>query len=100
YRAAAATEGSPALLSQIERCEEWFNKHPADPDLALTLGTMCLRQSLWDKAQRQLEQALSDASGPRMLQEVHLKLAQLHEALSHTDEAAKHYRLCAVATSS
>lgn len=99
YRAAAATEGSPALLSQIERCEEWLKKHPADPELALTLGTLCLRQSLWGKAQRQLEQALSDASGPRMLQEVHLKLAQLHEALNHTEEAAKHYRLCAVATS-
>ncbi|WP_353152653.1 heme biosynthesis protein HemY [Herminiimonas fonticola] len=98
YRAAAAAEGTPALLGQIERCEEWAKKHPADPELALTLGTLCLRQNLWGKAQRQLEQALSDASGPRMLQEVHLKLAQLHEALNHTEEAATHYRLCAVAT--
>ncbi|MDO9421567.1 MAG: heme biosynthesis protein HemY [Herminiimonas sp.] len=98
YRAAAADEGSPALLAQIERCEEWCKKHPNDAELALTLGTLCLRQNLWGKAQRQLEQALSDASGARMLQEVHLKLAQLHEALNHTEEAAAHYRQCAFAT--
>lgn len=98
YRAAAADEGTPALLAQIERCEEWSKKYPTDPELALTLGTLCLRQNLWGKAQRQLEQALSHASGPRMLQEVHLKLAQLHEALSHTEEAASHYRQCAFAT--
>lgn len=98
YRAAAATAGSPVLMAQIERCEEWCKKHPRDAELALTLGTLCLRQHLWGKAQRQLEQALLDASGPRMLQEVHLKLAQLHEALNHTEEAAAHYRQCAFAT--
>lgn len=98
YRASAAGEGSPALLAQIERCEEWTKKHPGDPELALTLGTLCLRQNLWGKAQRHLEQALSDANGARMLQEVHLKLAQLHEALGHEEEAASHYRQCAVAT--
>jgi HemY protein len=98
YRASAALEGSPALLAQIERCEEWMKKHLRDPDLALTLGTLCLRQNLWGKAQRHLEQALSDASNPRMLQEVHLKLAQLHEALNHDEEAASHYRQCAIAT--
>ena len=98
YRAAAATAGSPVLMAQIERCEEWCKKHPRDAELALTLGTLCLRQHLWGKAQRQLEQALLDASGPRMLQEVHLKLAQLHEALNHSEEAAAHYRQCAFAT--
>jgi len=98
YRASAAGEGSPALLAQIERCEEWSKTHPTEPELALTLGTLCLRQNLWGKAQRHLEQALSDANGARMLQEVHLKLAQLHEALGHEEEAASHYRQCAVAT--
>lgn len=98
YRASAAPEGSPALLAQIERCEEWCKKYPADAELALTLGALCLRQNLWGKAQRHLEQALSDADSPRLLQEIHLKLAQLHEALNHDEEAASHYRQCAFAT--
>jgi HemY protein len=98
YRASAAPQGSPALLAQIERCEEWCKKYPADAELALTLGTLCLRQNLWGKAQRHLEQALSNAEGSKLLQEVHLKLAQLHEALNHPEEAASHYRQCAFAT--
>jgi len=98
YRASAAPEGSPALLAQIEHCEEWCKKHPADPELALTLGTLCLRQNLWGKAQRHLEQALSDAVNPRLVQEIHLKLAQLHEALNHPEQAASHYRQCAFAS--
>lgn len=98
YRAAAAPEGSPALLAQIERCETWNKKHPGDPELELTLGTLCLRQNLWGKAQRHLEQALTDAPHPRMLQEIHLKLAQMHDALNQPEQAASHYRQCAVAT--
>jgi HemY protein len=98
YRDSAATEGSPALLAQIEHCEEWMQQRPTDAELALTLGTLCLRQKLWGKAQRYLEQALSDAVLPQTLQVVHLTLAQLHEALSHPEEAALHYRLCALAT--
>lgn len=96
YRDSAAAEGSPALLGQIERCEGWLAKHPADAELALTLGTLCLRQKLWGKAQRHLEQALSASLEPAMLREVHLKLALLHEALKQTDVAATHYRLCAL----
>src|SRR5690606_10750229 len=38
YRAAAAEPGSPALVAQIERCEDWCRQHPADPELELTLG--------------------------------------------------------------
>jgi HemY protein len=86
------------LLAQIEHCETWSRQHPSDPELALTLGTLCLRQNLWGKAQRQLEQALRDAGTPRLLQEVHLKLAQLHEALNQPEQAAAHYRQCAYAT--
>jgi HemY protein len=98
YRDSASAEGSPELLSQIERCEEWSNKRPTDSELALTLGTLCLRQKLWGKAQRHLEQALSDATESRTVRETHLKLAQLHEALKQPEEAASHYRQCALAT--
>lgn len=98
YRESASAEGTPALLAQIERCEEWTQKMPTDPELALTLGTFCLRQKLWGKAQRHLEQALSDATESRTVREAHLKLAQLHEALDQPEQAAAHYRQCALAT--
>ncbi len=98
YGDSAGAEGSPALLSQIERCEEWTRSHPTDSELALTLGTLCLRQKLWGKAQRHLEQALSDASDAETVRDAHLKLAQLHEALGQTEQAAAHYRQCALAT--
>jgi HemY protein len=98
YGNSAATEGSPALLVQIERCEEWARTKPADAELALTLGSLCLRQKLWGKAQRHLEQALSDATEPETVREAHLKLAQLHEALNQPEQAAVHYRQCALAT--
>ena len=98
YREAAAPAGSTALLAQIEACEKWLHARPTDAELALTLGSLCLKQKLWGKAQRYLEQALSDASDPRMVRESHLKLAQMHEALQQTEEAANHYRQCALAT--
>ncbi|MEO6354434.1 MAG: heme biosynthesis protein HemY [Oxalobacteraceae bacterium] len=98
YRESAASEGEPALLAQIEHCEAWIKKHPTDAELALTLGSLCLKQKLWGKAQRYLEQALSDATVAPSVREAHLKLAQLHDALSQTEQAATHYRLCALAT--
>jgi HemY protein len=98
YGESAAAEGSPALLAQIERCEDWARVRPTDPELALALGTLCLRQKLWGKAQRHLEQALSDATESGTVREAHLKLAQLHEALGQTEQAASHYRQCALAT--
>jgi HemY protein len=97
YRDAAGPEGSPTLLAQIENCEAWLREHPNDPQLALTLGALCLRQKLWGKAQRHLEGALSDATDPAMVREAHLKLAQLHEALGQQEEANRHYRQCALA---
>ena len=98
YRDAAAPAGTPALLAQIEHCERWVQQRPTDAELALTLGSLCLKQKLWGKAQRYLEQALSDAEDSRMVRESHLKLAQLHEALQQPEEAASHYRQCALAT--
>ncbi len=98
YREAAAPVGSAALLAQIEHCEVWLRQRPNDAELALTLGALCLKQKLWGKAQRYLEQALSDASDAPMVREAHLKLAQMHEALLQPEEAASHYRQCALAT--
>lgn len=98
YREAAGQAGSATLLAQIEHCEQWMRERPNDAELALTLGSLCLKQKLWGKAQRYLAQALSDATDPRMVREAHLKLAQMHEANGQTEEAAAHYRQCALAT--
>ena len=98
YRDAAGPSGSPSLLAQIESCETWLKQRPTDPELALTLGSLCLKQKLWGKAQRYLEQALSDATEAPMVREAHLKLAQMHEALGQEQEAANHYRQCALAS--
>ncbi|THC40774.1 heme biosynthesis protein HemY [Massilia sp. Mn16-1_5] len=98
YRDAAGPAGSPTLLAQIEHCEAWLRERPNDPELALTLGSLCLRQKLWGKAQRYLEQALSDATQSEMVRDIHLKLAQLHEALGQEEPAASHYRQSALAT--
>jgi HemY protein len=98
YRDSAGQAGSATLLAQIEHCETWIKQRPTDAELALTLGSLCLKQKLWGKAQRYLEQALSDATEPRMVRETHLKLAQMHEALGQQEEAAAHYRQCALAS--
>jgi HemY protein len=98
YRDSAAPAGSSTLLAQIENCEGWIRERPNDPELALTLGSLCLRQKLWGKAQRHLEQALSDATEPELVRDAHLKLAQMHEALGQQEEANAHYRQCALAT--
>ncbi|OON63571.1 heme biosynthesis protein HemY [Massilia sp. KIM] len=98
YRDAASPAGSPSLLAQIESCETWLRARPNDPELALTLGALCLKQKLWGKAQRYLEGALSDATEAGMVREAHLKLAQMHEALGQEQGAAYHYRQCALAS--
>ncbi|HBI67904.1 MAG TPA: heme biosynthesis protein HemY, partial [Massilia sp.] len=92
YRDAAGPAGSATLLAQIENCEGWLRERPNDAELAFALGSLCLRQKLWGKAQRYLEQALSDATDSAMVRDVHLKLAQLHEALGQDAKAAGHYR--------
>ena len=98
YRKSAAAEGSPALLAQIERCESWSAHRANDAELELTLGTLCLKQKLWGKAQRHLEQALSDSIESATVRDAHLKLAYLHEALSQPEQAAAHFKQCALAS--
>ncbi|MES2830816.1 MAG: heme biosynthesis protein HemY [Pseudomonadota bacterium] len=92
YRRCVAPEATPALLAQIEQCEAWSIQRPFDAQLALTLGALCLKQTLWGKAQRYLEHALSQAGDASTRREIHLELGQLHEALDHAELAAFHYR--------
>ncbi len=96
YRDTAAKEGSAALLNQIERCEVWLKSYPTDPDLALTMGVLCLQQKLWGKAELSLQQALMYGSEPVCLREANLRLAQLNEQLGESEQAAHYYRACAL----
>ncbi len=52
------------VLSQIERAERWLRAHPEDAGLLLSLGRLCLHQSLWGKAQSYLEASLAIDPSP------------------------------------
>jgi HemY protein len=68
-----------AVLSQIERAERWLQKHPQDAGLLLSLGRLCLHQSLWGKAQNYLEASMAlDPShdGRQLLERLREELAQ------------------------
>ncbi len=75
-------------LKQIERAEKWLNVHPTDDTLLLSLGRLCMEQSLWGKAQSYLEASISVKSTP----EAHFILAKLMEKMGQTAEACKHYQ--------
>jgi HemY protein len=47
-----------STLSQIERAERWLRDHPENAVLLLTLAKLCIRQSLWGKAQSYLDASL------------------------------------------
>lgn len=98
YRHCAAPEGSATLLAQIENGEHWARERPNDPELLLVLGALCLKQKLWGKAQRHLEEAMAGTAERGIAQEAHLRLAQMHEALNQSEAAAVHYRHCALTT--
>ncbi len=98
YRQCAAPEGSAALLAQIDQAEHWLRERPNDAELSLLLGALCQKQKLWGKAQRHLEQAVAGANDRATVQEAHLRLAQMFEALGQNDTAAMHYRECALTT--
>lgn len=50
---------SSAVLEQIKKAEQWLVQHPQDAGLLLSLGRLCLQQSLWGKAQNYLEASLA-----------------------------------------
>ena len=96
YREVAASEGTAELVAQIEHCETWLAQYPTDPELSLTMGVLCLKQKLWGKAERHLEQALFYAVDVSCLRAANLKLAQLQEELGAEEKAAEYYRACAL----
>jgi HemY protein len=84
-------------LPRIEQAEAWLLRRPQDAELLLTLGRLCLLQSLWGKAQRYLEasDALSSEVGSEDFSAA-LALAQLFEQQGRADAARQYYRRAAL----
>jgi HemY protein len=84
-------------LSRIEKAEAWLLRRPQDAELLLTLGRLCLLQSLWGKAQRYLEAsaALSSEVSSEDFSAA-LALAQLFEQQGRADAARQYYRRAAL----
>jgi HemY protein len=75
-------------LPQIERAEKWLRAHARDPALLLALGKLCMRQSLWGKAQSYIEASI--ALEPT--HDGHMTLAALMEKIGRHQEAVLHFR--------
>ena len=75
-------------LPQIERAEKWLRQNARDPALLLALGKLCMRQSLWGKAQSYIEASL--ALEPT--HDGHMTLARLMEQIGKPQEAVAHFR--------
>ncbi len=74
---------------QLQQAEHWLLSHEGDANLLLSLGKMCIRLSLWGKAQSYLEASIS----VRPTATAHLMLAKMLESRGETNDAFKHYRL-------
>ena len=66
-------------VKQVQTAEGWLKAHPADPSLLLTLGRLCLQNSLWGKARDYLESSLKLQRNPEACAELARLLAQLGE---------------------
>ena len=66
-------------VKQLQTAEGWVKAHPADPSLLLTLGRLCLQNSLWGKARDYLESSLKLQRNPEACAELARLLAQLGE---------------------
>ena len=79
---------SGSTTAQIECAESWLKKHPREASLLAALGTLCMRQGLWGKAQSYLEASV--AMQPTL--EAHMTLARLMEQVGKPQDAMRHIR--------
>lgn len=55
---------SDSPVGQMEKAEKWLRDHPDSASLLLTLAKLCMRQSLWGKAEAYLDASLSLEATP------------------------------------
>ena len=82
--------GDDALQS-LERAEGWLLERPADAELLLTLGRLCVGRDLWGKAQSYLEASLAT----RPTRAAHAALATLFDRIGRAADAQRHLRASA-----
>jgi HemY protein len=51
--------GGDDLEARLRRAEGWYDAHPNDAALLLTLGRMCVRLKLWGKARQYLDRSIA-----------------------------------------
>ena len=73
---------------RLMRAERWRERSGDHPELLLTLGRLCMEESLWGKAEEFLILALRQEESAQ----AHLALAQLYEQVGRNDDAGSHYR--------
>lgn len=64
-------------VKQLQTAEGWLKAHPGDASLLLTLGRLCLQNSLWGKARDYFESSLKIERNPETCAELARLLAQL-----------------------
>lgn len=75
-------------LKQLQQAEFWLQQHHDDAGLLLSLGTLCMKQELWGKAESYLEASLSVQPSCA----AHYALAQILEFQGKLEAANQHYR--------
>lgn len=75
-------------IKQLQQAEYWLTVQEGDAKLLLALGKMCIRQSLWGKAQSYLEASISVVPTAK----AHYMLANMLESRGDHKSAAQHYR--------
>ncbi|WP_369600139.1 heme biosynthesis HemY N-terminal domain-containing protein [Hahella sp. SMD15-11] len=70
---------------QLLCAENWLKERPADPDLLLTLGRLCLRNQLWGRAREYFEAALKQRRDTETL----FELGRLDAHLGKPEAACK-----------
>ncbi|OQY50755.1 MAG: hypothetical protein B6247_20930 [Candidatus Parabeggiatoa sp. nov. 2] len=73
---------------QISYAENWLKSPEKDPVLLQTLGQLCLRNRLREKAQQYLEESVNLESSPKIYQ----LLGELSTQKGEPAQASKYYR--------
>src|SRR5699024_4580703 len=82
---------SEQVAKRLSKAEGWLKEDPDNPDLLITLGSLCLIGQLWGPGERYLQR--SKKLRPDV--KVHALLGNLYDGLGRKDEAFRHWKLAA-----
>jgi HemY protein len=85
YSRADATQ----TTHRLQKAESWLNRHPNNPDLLTTLGTLCLAGQIWGQAEHYLTRSVAQRGDAR----VHALLGSLYDKLGRQGDATAQWRL-------